>query len=149
MKNNRFKKFTLLILALLLTFSITACLDPAEDGSDVETITVSMNILYPDTLADEDGEEQEVEAENIRDFKMQVENSATILQILQSFADQEGITLQVSDSGETVYVTSINDIAEGKSSGWIYEVNGEASLEDCSNYVPKNGDEITWEYIKF
>lgn len=51
--------------------------------------------------------------------------------------------------GTPSYVTSINGIAEGvdgKSSGWMYEVNGEAPTVAANECVLKNGDSVRWYF---
>lgn len=51
--------------------------------------------------------------------------------------------------GTPSYVTSINGIAEGaagKSSGWMYEVNGEAPMVAANECTLKEGDAVRWYY---
>ena len=154
MKN--LKKIILMITVLVMAFAMTACsVDPSDDGSDTETITVYMNIDFPDADdEDDDAEAAEdiVYPEDIEDYKMQVENGATVMQILESFASQNNMEIVVDSTSPTVYVTSIAGVAEStgiNASGWIYEVNDKSSNEEAAKYVPENGDEITWEFIKF
>lgn len=146
------KKFILIISALIMTLAMTACtVDPSDDGSDTETITVYMNIDFPDTEDDDDeaADADMAYPEDIEDFKMQVENGATVMQILESFASQNNIEVLVDDSSATLYVTSIAGVAAGDNSGWIYEVNDESIMEEAAKCTPSNGDEITWEFISF
>lgn len=138
MKKN-IKRITLIALTLLLTLTFAACLDPSADGSDIKTIHVSMDVIYP----------KDADIENVTDFEMQVEESATVLDVLKSFADQQDIEVIIDDSSSSVYVTSINGYAAEDTSGWIYEVNNETVMEEASHYVLANGDEVTWEYKEF
>ena len=157
------KKIMAILLSLIMILSLAACanVDPSDDGSDVETITVKMNIIYSEDGSREvitsDGNSEEAEQvkeipENITNYKMHVENSATVLQILQSMAAQENMEVIVDES-ETIYVTSIDGVAEDDASGWIFEVNGksadETTDEGCSEYIPEDGDEITWIFKKY
>lgn len=51
--------------------------------------------------------------------------------------------------GTPAYVTSINGVAEGsdgKSSGWMYEVNGEAPTVAADKCVLGNGDSVRWYF---
>ena len=51
--------------------------------------------------------------------------------------------------GSPSYVTSINGISEGadgKSSGWMYEVNGEAPTVAANECVLQNGDSVRWYF---
>lgn len=166
MKSKTFKRCIALIAALALMVSMTACaVDPSYDGSDMDTITVEMNIDFPDPEAISDNnvsESEDVESntgtedetvleysEDVEGYKMQVENGATVMQILESFASQNDMEIQVASTDGTVYVTSIDGIASGDVSAWIYEINDKSVAEKSSKYIPKNGDKITWEFIKF
>ena len=47
------------------------------------------------------------------------------------------------------YIEGINNVYEmdfGKSSGWIYFVNGESPSVGSESYVLSDGDEIEWHY---
>jgi len=49
----------------------------------------------------------------------------------------------------SAYIRGINNLYEfdcGKSSGWLYYVNGSRPNFGCSRYVLSNGDNIHWEY---
>lgn len=51
--------------------------------------------------------------------------------------------------GTPSYITSINGIAEGsdgKSSGWMYEVNGEAPTVAANECGLQNGDTVRWYF---
>ena len=55
MKTLRLKKIILIAAAMILALSMCACtVDPSDDGSDMKTITVNLNIDYPDS---DEGEE--------------------------------------------------------------------------------------------
>lgn len=151
MKNTTFKKYIMIVLALILALSMCACtVDPSDDGSDMKTITVEMNIDYPDADDDDaDAEAAQVYPEDIEDYRMQVESGATVMQILEAFASQNGLEVVVDDTSSTVYVTSIGGVAAGDSTGWIYEINDESVMEEAAKCVPVNGDEITWEFITY
>ena len=139
MNNDSKQKFTAVLLALLLIFALAACGgDPAEDGSDVETIQINMNIEYP-----VDGKR-----ENVEHYAMTVEENATVLQVLESYSDQEGLAIEVDTSG-TTNVTAINEIKTANGSGWVYEVNGETITKAASEYKVKNGDKIVWKFVAF
>ncbi len=146
------KKYLLIALALILVLSMCACkVDPSDDGNDMKTIRIEMNLEYPDADDEEfavNGIVPEFPAD-IEDYKMKVEEGATVMQILESFASQNNIEIIVDKSGDTVYVTSIGGVAEGENTGWIFSVEDKNADVAASDYVPQNGDEITWEFIKF
>lgn len=52
--------------------------------------------------------------------------------------------------GDSNYVRSINGLSEfdhGKSSGWMYSVNGTTPMTPCGSYVLSNGDNVYWYYV--
>lgn len=52
--------------------------------------------------------------------------------------------------GDSNYVRSINGLSEfdhGRSSGWMYSVNGTTPMTPCGSYVLSNGDNVYWYYV--
>lgn len=143
------KKLFLIIAVLVMALSITACtVDPSDDGSTTEMITVYMNIDFPDMDDDEaiPGVEYPVD---IEDYKMEVESGATVMQILESFAGQNQLDVLVDTASSTTYVTSIGGVEQTATAGWIYEINDEVVWEEASKCVPSHRDEISWEFSDF
>lgn len=158
MRNNLLKKSVILIAALAFMLAMTACtVDPSDDGSDMDTITVTMNIDYPNGSddahdkdymdhVDDDFAYTDEQLEDIEGYKMQVEHSATVMQILQSFANQENIPLLF----DTSYVVSIGNVNADDDHGWIFIVNDNDRIRDAAtDYVAEDGDVITWRYIEY
>lgn len=145
------KKYLLLVLVLVIALGTCACtINPADDGSDMKTIRVEMNIDYPDADDEEFyGIEGLTFLPDAEDYVMKVEEGATVMQILESFATQNNIEIQVEKDGDSVYVTSIGGVAAGENTGWIYEIEDKRADVPASDYTPVNGDEITWEFIRF
>lgn len=180
MIKDSFKKITILCLVLAMLFSVTACdSDPASDGSDIQTMNVTLTILYPqkaaadktedrqtaksqensqsrETKADQKKQESssrgnqtqpaETFPENLENYPLQVEEKATVMQILEAYSNQEDVRIQVSTT-DPHRVTAINGIAETETLGWSYEINGKAG--DPGNVAMdelENGDQITWKY---
>lgn len=139
MKSNVLKRCTAVFLSVLLIFAAAACsADPAEDGSDVNTVNVTLSILYPeDKVLDAD-----IGLTNVENYPMQVQEDATVMQILESYTNQEGVEMEVDTSG-TPYVISINGVKAKDSSGWICETG------DGSDITKKDGDAITWKYTSW
>lgn len=140
MKNKILKRSIAVVLSLLLVFAVTACGgNPSDDGSDVNTINVTLSITYP----------KDAKKDNVKEFAMNVEENATVLQILESYCNQENIPVDVESSG-TTYVTSINGIKAKGSSGWVYEVNDDASITKAvDEYKVKDGDKVVWKFVTF
>lgn len=141
------KRCSAIFLICLLLAAVSGCgMDPSEDGSDVNMINVTLSILYSqdevkDETKDETKDKDVIPVTNVENYSMQVQEEATILQILESYSDQEGIDIQVSDS-DNPYITSINGV-----SGWTCQVNGKDVTKDIEDYKAKNGDTIQWTYF--
>lgn len=133
------KKFFTVIIVMILTVFLASCgdndtKDSAASG-DVSKITVVLNIDFPDDCGIED----------IDDLKLAVPDGSSVLDILEIWAGDEN-TVTLDPSSENPYVTGINGISAGGSTGWIYEVNEEMVMDPADEYKVKNGDEISWEY---
>lgn len=138
MKKRDHNKVLILVLLAMLVFCTTACTgNPAADGSDVTTIQITLSILYPEST----------EQENVEHFAMQIEENATVMQIMESYSNQEGIPVQVSNT-DPPEILAINNNAANETSGWICLLNGKTDItEKISDYELKNNDEIVWKYI--
>lgn len=62
-----------------------------------------------------------------------------------------GLSVSTKSSQYGLYVSAIGGLAEfeysGKS-GWMYSVNGSAPNVSCGKYVLKDGDSVSWYYVK-
>ncbi len=62
-----------------------------------------------------------------------------------------GLSVSTKSSQYGLYVSAIGGLAEfeyGGKSGWMYSVNGSAPNVSCGKYVLKDGDSISWYYVK-
>lgn len=62
-----------------------------------------------------------------------------------------GLSVSTKSSQYGIYVSAIGGLAEfeyGGKSGWMYSVNGSAPNVSCGKYVLKDGDSISWYYVK-
>lgn len=62
-----------------------------------------------------------------------------------------GISVSTKSSQYGLYVSAIGGLAEfeyGGKSGWMYSVNGSAPSVSCGKYVLKDGDTVSWYYVK-
>ncbi|MDO5118222.1 MAG: DUF4430 domain-containing protein [Eggerthellaceae bacterium] len=60
------------------------------------------------------------------------------------------IATGLSFGGNSEYVRSINGLAEfdaGKTSGWMYSVNGNVPMTPCGGYTLSAGDNVRWYYV--
>lgn len=62
-----------------------------------------------------------------------------------------GLSVSTKSSQFGLYVSAIGGLAEfeyGGKSGWMYSVNGSAPNVSCGKYVLKDGDTVSWYYVK-
>ncbi len=62
-----------------------------------------------------------------------------------------GLSVTARSSQYGIYVSAIGGLAEfeyGGNSGWMYSVNGSAPNVSCGSYVLKDGDRVSWYYVK-
>lgn len=62
-----------------------------------------------------------------------------------------GLPVSTKSSQYGLYVSAIGGLAEfeyGGKSGWMYSVNGSAPNVSCGKYVLKDGDSVSWYYVK-
>ncbi|WP_144023717.1 DUF4430 domain-containing protein [Paenibacillus sp. FSL H8-0548] len=75
----------------------------------------------------------------------------TAFTALKRALDDKGVALQYTGSEASVYVQSIDGLAEldkGAGSGWMYSVNGIFPQISAGAYTLKNGDVLRWQYTK-
>lgn len=61
------------------------------------------------------------------------------------------LSVSTKSSQYGLYVSAIGGLAEfeyGGKSGWMYSVNGSAPNVSCGKYVLKDGDTVSWYYVK-
>ena len=62
-----------------------------------------------------------------------------------------GLSVNAHGSSYGTYVSAIGGLAEkqyGGTSGWMYSVDGSAPSVSCGKYVLKDGDTVSWYYVK-
>lgn len=75
----------------------------------------------------------------------------TVLDVLNAAkASPHGITFTSTGSGETTFVTQLDDLknegARGSRRNWTYEVNGKLADRSAAVYVLKPGDQVRWSF---
>lgn len=71
--------------------------------------------------------------------------------VLKTLCSQKGLEIKTTGSGITVYVKSINGLAErdyGAMSGWKYKVNGNYPNIGAGQYKLSVNDKVEWVYDK-
>ena len=78
-----------------------------------------------------------------------VKNGSTAYDALKTACDNNGISLNITNSSYGKYIAGINYIDEkdcGKYSGWMYKVNDSFPNTSVDKYILKNGDNIVFSY---
>ncbi|MBC8535292.1 DUF4430 domain-containing protein [Feifania hominis] len=123
----RSRSFAIFALVILMLFAGCA---PKESTAQPGQITLSI----------EWDDEKFCDGETI-----DVTGEQTVLDILTAYCDRAGIDY-VNSGG---YISSLAGLAEkehGASSGWVYEINGEAVFQSAAKKTVGDGDEIVWRY---
>lgn len=76
---------------------------------------------------------------------MEIQEGDTVYDMLTRACEQQGIPLDAS-GGYVKYINNIGEFDAGKSSGWLYTVNGELCSMGSTQYQVKPNDVIAWRY---
>lgn len=133
------KKVLIILMTLVMVFAMTACGGGNSAGGSGEMIDVCIEIDYPDVEGQPD----------VEDYKFQIPDGSTALDMLNLYAEAEGVEIVMSETSDTAYVTSIGGVAETANAGWIYEVDDEMTMDSADQHIVKPGAEITWEFMSW
>lgn len=138
------RNILLTVLVVLLSFGIVSCGDSKDEDKTDDKANIKCTISIDcKTLLDTDEELADKVSDDgvILDKKeLTLQGGSTVLDALKA------TEIEYEGGG---YVTSINGLNEfdaGKSSGWMYSVNGEYGLKASDEYELKDGDSVEWRY---
>ncbi|MCI8610780.1 MAG: DUF4430 domain-containing protein [Clostridiales bacterium] len=152
MKTNM-KKWTALLLAAILLFSLSACKNADQEKKDDVTTqqdagttadvqnSVTVKIICDDTVTKEVWEDPVI----LEETEYSLEGETDAFTVLKEVAEKNKIVLVHSDG----YVTGIGGLSTGdagENSGWMFQVNGELASVGASDYMVQNGDQLVWFY---
>lgn len=132
------KKVLVVLMVVVMAFAMTAC-GGNNTGEEGKMINVCIEIDYPDVAGMPD----------VEDYKFQIAEGSTALDMLVAYAEAANIEILMSDTSQTAYVTSIGGVAETADAGWVYEIDDQMTMDAADQYVVKAGDEITWEFMSW
>lgn len=136
MKRNAWTKIAAAAIALILVLALAGC---GQNGSGKN---IKVNIEF-DTSAAPDytgllkGAKGQVE----------VEEGATVFDALEKYVKDNNSGVEWSGDGASLYVTSIDTVASGANTGWVYTLNGEMVMTGCNETVLEDGDTVVWSFI--
>ncbi len=105
--------------------------DPAEGE-----ISVEIEIDYPDGSGVKD----------VDDVKFNVPSNSSALDVLQLYAKANNFKVVMDETSPTAYVISVNGVDATDSAGWIYELNEQSIMEQASDVIVAEGDEVSWSF---
>lgn len=149
----KMSSYLAVLLAFLMSFSLTACTN-GDGDTQVATqneINVSIEIDCSEILKhyddlDDGLKDEKYVPENgiiLDKTEITVDKDSSATEILQCVAEEFDIPVLI----ESGYAKSINYVSEkscGPMSGWVYEVNNEMVMDE---YHASEGDLITWKFI--
>lgn len=80
---------------------------------------------------------------------VEIEPGDSVFDVLVKATRKNGIHMEYTGSGSSIYVEGINNLYEfdgGKDSGWMYSVNGVYPNYGCGAYKLKGNEVIKWNY---
>ena len=130
MKKTNLKSIALILFAIIMLFTLTACGASKETKENVKNIEIS--------VYDKSGElicEKKIETED-----------AKLIDALEK-TDDLNIVSESSQYG--AFITSIKGVAQEDSYFWNYYVNGEYATVGASEYEIKDNDKFEFRLEKF
>lgn len=122
---------------------------PLEEPEQKQYVTISIdmkNILNHMDLVDESTQRFVISSGIVlSSTQVSFTKGETVYSILQRVCQEKGIPLVTSQG----YINAIQNIGEmdaGKTSGWLYTVNGEVPSVGSTGYRVKENDVIAWRY---
>jgi hypothetical protein len=113
-----------------------------HDSEVAGTVTISIRC---DTVKDSMKKHIPSDGVILEETEAEIKNGDTVYDILIGMCKKNKIPV----SANMGYIEGINNVYEmdfGKSSGWIYFVNGESPSVGCGDYELADGDGIEWHY---
>ena len=137
------RKFTVLIITIAVAVIALIIGVSAENNTDViGTVTISISC---DVIKDKGESYIPKNGVILKETEAEIEKGDTVYDVFSEVCRKNDI-LYSSNMG---YIEGINNIFEtdfGKSSGWVYFVNGELPSVGCGSYELADGDKIQWHY---
>lgn len=151
------KKFTAILLSFIICFTFFGCSadNQTDTTSSSSTITCTVTVECKSVLDNSDnlkaGHESYVPSDGyiINGYTVTIPNGSSAYDAVKSACDEQGVSVNVSNSSFGKYISGFNNIDEkdcGSQSGWIYYVNGSSPPKGCDKYTLSNGDNVVFSY---
>ncbi len=139
------KKHKIIVIVIVVTVAIITLI-MGISGNDkpntVGSVTISINC---ESVKDKYKSHIPKNGIILEETEVDIQTRDTVYDVLAEVCKENGILF----SANMGYIEGINNLFEmdfGKSSGWIYYVNGELPSVGCKDYELIDGDKIEWHY---
>ncbi len=139
------KKRKTAVFVIIVTLAVVAAVIGLSGGNSKETAgTVTVSISC-EVVKDKGKNHIPKDGIILDETEVEIQNGDTVYDVLAEVCEENGILF----SANMGYIEGINNLFEmdfGKSSGWIYFVNGETPSVGCGSCELADGDKIEWHY---
>lgn len=136
-------KFTVpVIVAAVAVVALVAGISGVNDTDTIGSVTISIRC---DVIKNEDKSFIPKNGIILDETEVDIQKGDSVYDVLAE-ACKENKILFSANMGYIEGISNIYEMDFGKSSGWIYFVNGESPSVGCGSYEPADGDEIEWHY---
>ena len=139
------KKHKFIVLIIVVTVAIIAFfigISNNDKSGTVGSVTISINC---DSVKDKGKSHIPKNGIILEETEIEIQSGDSVYDVLVEACKEN----EVLFSANMGYIEGINNVYEmdfGKSSGWIYFVNGESPSVGSESYLLADGDEIEWHY---
>ncbi len=125
----------------------------AEDAALSCTLSISCNDVLNnmDALSEEKRQLLADDGWVLAPVELSFSEGESVFDVLRRTCEQQKIHLEFEDTPlyNSAYIEGICNLYEfdcGRTSGWMYTVNGQRPNRGCSQYTLSDGDVVRWEY---
>ncbi len=139
-KKHRF--IVIVVVAAVIAVALTVKFSGYNNKEAIGSVTISISC---EVIKDKYKSHIPENGIILEETEVEIENGDTVYDVLSEICKEKNILF----SSNMGYIEGINNIFEtdfGKSSGWIYFVNGEVPSIGCNSYKLTDGDKIEWHY---
>ena len=136
------KYIVIVIVVTVAIITLIMGISGNEKPNTVGSVTISINC---DLVKDKGKSHIPKSGIILKETEVEIQNGDSVYDVFVEVCKENEILF----SANMGYIEGINNIYEtdfGKSSGWIYFVNGESPSVGCANYKLSDGDKIEWHY---
>ena len=82
--------------------------------------------------------------------ELDLPKGSTVLNALETASNRQLLRIQFRGSGETAFVTSIDEIENEGAAGsnWVFYVNDELAKRGAGSFLLSNNDHLLWKFKK-